>query len=334
LSFFTKKKDKEKEKERMSCSTDTFFPDILVVTVVFGAYSSDIKYHGLSVERDEMKSMSVSRRVPFVPSYYWMGMTCSPSAKYWLCTGGSKRGEMRLYDRSTNSITILPEMNEPRWDHTGTPLPNGDIVVIGGISIETTKYTNSVERFSLKTRTWSLMKPIPVARYDHCAVLYRPNLIFVAGGRHTHDAIEERSAFFYNVDTGESQIVAPMHDDRARPAACLLPDNTIFVIGGTNQRDSSEMSCERYDPDTNRWEEMPPLLECHIWLRAIMVNGKVVVFGINSEHIQVFCPQVQQWSILDTKLPKHTNFAIFRWRFHYDETLAEKAMRWLCLLYQ
>ena len=63
-------------------------------------------------------------------------------------------------------------------------------------------------------------------------------------------------------------------------AACVGPDNKIYVIGGYGGADNSCLSAaECLDPETGKWEQLPPMKEARRALTAVALPDGVYAIG-------------------------------------------------------
>ena len=67
-----------------------------------------------------------------------------------------------------------------RWSHTATLLPNGQVLVAGGIGISA--YLSSAELYDPATGTWTATNSLATARAYHTATLLVSGDVLVAGG--------------------------------------------------------------------------------------------------------------------------------------------------------
>src|SRR5262245_55110487 len=79
------------------------------------------------------------------------------------------------------SFTTVGSLATARQNHTATLLPNGKVLVAGGLGSSTA--TNRAELYDPATGKWTDTGPLVTARYYHTATLLLNGLVLVTGGR-------------------------------------------------------------------------------------------------------------------------------------------------------
>lgn len=146
-----------------------------------------------------------------------------------------------------------------RYAHTTTILPNGNILLTGGID----SAGNPIDTFELHSATSSSMNSFQplgvdfVDRASHTATLMADGRVLIVGGNNAAGAL---------ITTNEVQIYDPNTDtlsngpnlvrERENHTATLLPNGQVLVTGGTYNDGGGlpwpqTSSCEIFDPDPN-----------------------------------------------------------------------------------
>ena len=190
--------------------------------------------------------------------------------------------------KSTDLITNV-------YSHTANLLPNGKIMVIGGIS--SSAAVNTVQLFDPSTRQWTSTTPSNAElapRYDHTATALRDGRVVVIGGKNSLSVPASAIAASSSISIytpGPNDETAGTWSTRTPPAgftanlyghtATLLPDQRILIIGGTTGGSSSNSSSQAgiYNPNDNSWQALSSLTEGRESHVTIVKNGKIVVVG-------------------------------------------------------
>ena len=125
-----------------------------------------------------------------------------------------------------------------RWRHTSTLLPDGRVLVVGGMRcLPAPCATDDATLFDPATGAWRAARPLASARLDHTATLLPDGRVLVAGGERAVTPPSRPtlvSAALYAPDQGPGRWLPtrPMAKGRAGHAAVLLPSGPAAVCGG------------------------------------------------------------------------------------------------------
>ena len=182
---------------------------------------------------------------------------------------------------AASNWSLTGSMNNARSSHTATLLPNGNVLVAGGIGIGEA-YGNrliSAELYNPDTGSWTNTGSLSQSRYLHTATLLPNGQVLVVGGE-----LGYVSAELYTPDTGSWRPAKPLIQGRMCHTATLLPNGKVLVVGGYDQfylSGSYELAtAELYDPVTGDWSPAEPLGRARAYHTATLLpNGKVLVAG-------------------------------------------------------
>lgn len=183
--------------------------------------------------------------------------------------------------------TWLPAgaLGQNRYNHTATPLPDGSVLVAGGVADGRT--LASAERYDPATNRWSPTVLLAVARAYHTATALLDGRVLVVGGGDYGagsafgPGVFLASAEIYDPARGVWVAAAPMATPRIVHTATLLRDGRVLVVGGRSALGAdSEATAELYDPATDSWHATPPLSVGHARHSAIVLaDGQVLIIA-------------------------------------------------------
>jgi len=208
--------------------------------------------------------------------------TLLPSGKVLVAGGlnnaasASNIATAELYDPATNAWTSAGAMSAPRYSHTATLLPNGKVLVVGGLNSATYATLASAELYDPSTNSWTTVNPMAGARYLHTAALLANGKLLVMGGSGLEGATFAtfKTAELYDPAANAWSAAAPMAVARVSHTATLLPGDKVLVTGGFTALSSAEI----YDAATNTWAPTGLMTAGrHAHAATLLNNGKVLI---------------------------------------------------------
>lgn len=214
---------------------------------------------------------------------------CMPDDGAWQ---DSARAE--LYDPAANSWTSTGSLNAPRSDFAAVALPNGSVLVTGGLTAGNPAEGvygaySSTKLYDPGTGTWSATSTMNTARTEPVAALLDDGTALVAGGAYVDRAGYRvlSSAEIYDPDTALWSPTGGMLAARRDARAVTLSDGRVLVVGGssTGRRLSDAytivQSAEIFDPATSVWSQAGSLATARrdFNLVALPDGGALVVGG-------------------------------------------------------
>ena len=194
-------------------------------------------------------------------------------------------------------------MAAPRYHHSTTLLPNGQVLVVAGATTGGF-YLNSAEVYDPISNTWATTKGnLTAARINHTATaLSSVGEVLVVGG-HTGAGIAASAELYYPSSNTNWSDVASMNEPREYHTATRLADGRVLVIGGYNEVNGYNWlaSAEIYDRTTNSWTTVTPMSSGRSGHTAtLLADGRVLVVGGNNSGsvlrtAEIYDPASDRW---------------------------------------
>ena len=213
-----------------------------------------------------------------------------------------------LFDIVTGKTIEAALLTHARKGHESLLLPDGRVLIIGGLTDETVDgpdidSLNSTEIYDLESDSWSLGAVMAQGRGLHTATTLPDGKILVTGGVNTARQ-PLNSAELYDPTTDSWSPAASMSQARDGHTGTLLSDGRVFVVGGNGTSGGLSLtSAEIYDPSSNSWSSAGIMLEGRSHHTAVQLNdGKVLIAGglLGSENplstVDFYSPATNSWS--------------------------------------
>jgi N-acetylneuraminic acid mutarotase len=154
----------------------------------------------------------------------------------------------------------------------------GKIYVAGGLRGGTG--VADVSAYDTVTNTWETLPSLPEGR-DHLAGAAVGDIFYAIGGRRGGIATVRNRVDAFDPATGQWTARAPLPTARAGIAGGVL-DGRIYIVGGEGNRASPSgvfPQTEAYDPVTDRWTLLEPMLTPRHGTGAAVLGGRLYVPG-------------------------------------------------------
>ena len=184
----------------------------------------------------------------------------------------------QLYRPGIGRWQRIANMNHKHNGHTATLLPNGQVLVAGGVGCGDPcppGPRGHAELYDPTTRIWTDTGSPASARWYATATLLPNGQVLVAGGRvgDPDFIVAVASAELYDPATGVWTPTGSMTTARAFHTATLLPNGQVLVTGYSD-------TAELYDPATGVWTATGSLTTGRSFHTATLLpNGQVLVAG-------------------------------------------------------
>lgn len=148
-----------------------------------------------------------------------------------LYVGGTKelftRKQADLFDPETETWTPAKPMLNPRQQFSIAELPNGRIIVIGGISIQDGNAYKSTEIYDPATNEWITGPTLNQAKVDASMITMQNGNLLIAGGQNC------QGVEYLDIESMQWIRLPDMKEMRFWHSLDLLPDGNLMTIGGS-----------------------------------------------------------------------------------------------------
>lgn len=180
-------------------------------------------------------------------------------------------------DARPGALTVVASMSEARSVHTSTLLPNGLVLIAGGLASGSTR---SAELYDPALRSFRRTGNMVSTRSEHTATLLPDGKVLIAGGLNTEML---SSSEIYDPAAGTFSAGPSMATRRSGHIAVLLPSGKVLLAGGTTGPTSDWTflsSAELYDPVTRRFTATGSMTVPRASHTATLLpNGQVLITG-------------------------------------------------------
>ncbi|NQW30103.1 MAG: T9SS type A sorting domain-containing protein [Ignavibacteria bacterium] len=158
---------------------------------------------------------------------------------------GTPTSTCEIIDAFTGQISMGPDMAGTRAEFVCLTEPDGNLIIMGGVG----SGSQGVERFDLKTQTWSTLGRMKVGRRQHSAAFVSPNEILVVAG------YDLKSCEVFDVATGQSKLVVDYIDYANSVRALEFTTRHPGFYGGRSGGEGTPRSnySFQYSVTGNKW---------------------------------------------------------------------------------
>jgi hypothetical protein len=209
------------------------------------------------------------------------------------------------------SVTPATPMLEPRSGQTATLLPDGKVLIAGGMRRNQDFY-KSAELYDPATRKSQPTGEMNQRRVGHVAVLLASGKVLVAGGWIGQSGTD--AAELYDPATGRFTSIANMTIQRGRPSATPLADGDVLIAGGEIRDNEPLASAEIFHVKTLSFQRIGSMHHARIAHTATLLNdGRVLIAGGYGDGVtasaELYDPKAQAFAetgSLSAARSKHT----------------------------
>ena len=169
---------------------------------------------------------------------------------------------LEVFDCETNTWDNLASMSQRRAGFGMTTL-NGRIYVAGGLDFDDSKILSTVMRYSPERNKWTMFSEMNEPRFFHELVTLNGE-IYAIGGRDTKTV--ERYSFLM-----KDWIYVASTNHEHEQFGVTTHRNKIYVL--------SNRGFEVYHPESNIWQDLPPLNVKLTRIQLVFMNDRLLSIG-------------------------------------------------------
>ena len=213
------------------------------------------------------------------------------------------------YDIDEGKWVALQPMSQMRYC-SASCVHDGKIYVVGGRS--NNKLMCTGEAYTPEINKWSAIPSLRFVRTGHCLVSHRGSLLCLGG----HNG----ESYLKKVDRleGDVWVDFPQLQTSRRWFACVVVNEAIYAIGGRTENSSEPLkSVEKYDNNTETWENVSPMKEGRDSFAAYAIDDNFIyVVGGNGKDkdvgksIEVYDVSIDKWSFVCSSQVRFANHVL------------------------
>ena len=175
--------------------------------------------------------------------------------------------------------TVTASLPTPHYGHTATLLPDGKVLVAGGLITAINSATATAWLYDPSRGTWTTTGNMVMPRSFATATLLLSGKVLVAGGNVSDSLGDTTSAELYDPSTGTWRATGNMVRPHSQATATLLANGHVLVAGGGTSIPTTA-TAELYNPDTGSWTATGNMTTPRMDHTATQLpNGEVLVAG-------------------------------------------------------
>ena len=222
--------------------------------------------------------------LPPMGSERWGASAAAMGGRLYTCGGCNTQDDnlssVERFDPERNLWEALPPMSSERFRSSAAAM-DGRLYVFGGLNAEE-EILSSAERFDPERNIWEALLPMGAERKGAAAAAMGGRL-YVFGGSNAQD-YSLSSAERFDPERNLWEALPPMGSERAGASAAAMR-GSLYIFGGFRSSDARRAeavtlsSAERFDPERNLWEVLPPMGSERWGSAAAAMGGSLYVLG-------------------------------------------------------
>lgn len=267
------------------------------------------------------------------PSGYKFELAAAHNGEILLsCGGRDQNGFLSASSfilAKNDKIQSIAPLPQPRARHAVTTMPNGQFVVVGGVTEDTDRslvLAQDVLTYDFQNDTWKIISKLPQRAAQLVAEQVDGNLVVIGGdtgtttepGRPIAPALCRSEVQILDLSTGMWHLGAPKPTPETGVTSAVF-NGEIFVVSSYPSDGIISSTVEAYNVKTNSWRKIPDMPTPRTGVPCGFMNGKL--YCINGQGadlnpvsvIEVYDPNTNKWSTVSPNLPSyigqgHANF--------------------------
>eukprot|EP00160_Parvularia_atlantis_P014070 Unigene3286_Nuclearia_a/m.10075 Unigene3286_Nuclearia_a/g.10075 ORF Unigene3286_Nuclearia_a/g.10075 Unigene3286_Nuclearia_a/m.10075 type:complete len:598 (-) Unigene3286_Nuclearia_a:68-1861(-) len=233
------------------------------------------------------------------------------------------------YNPTTGTWARAGAVTPHRFGHSATRLPNGYVLVAGGVVVNTVADLNVTQIYNPDINSWSPARPLNRARFGHVAVLLADGSVLVAGGfvnvNNATDAISTVEIF--SLTAGNWTVVGSLKVARGDARVQALPNGGALIVGGATRLPGgsslvSTGTCELFSASTRMWTLLSELRVARSSFSLVFAQGRYLyaIGGVAYGTAEA----IESVEVFDLKPLSENNLAQAGWTFSSSTMLGPR----------
>ncbi len=183
--------------------------------------------------------------------------------------------DCEIFDQKTNSWHSGTSISIPRFAHTATLLPNGSILIAGGLD-SNSHFLSSCEIYNPTCNEFKDCSELHFPHAFHTATLLADGTVLITGGIDNSGATSETEIYDYRTD--KWVILPPLSIPRFKHTSTLLPSGDILICGGVSTQGNTINTVEVFSHYNRMWKSSSATsIQRNSHSANLLVDGRVLI---------------------------------------------------------
>lgn len=245
-----------------------------------------------------------------------------------LIAGGYEGGQTQmfntaeLYDQTTGNFTpLISTLNSRRASHTATLLPNGKVLLAGGVptAFPPAAPNNTAELFDPANQSFTPVSPMNAGHATHAATLLPSGKVLITGGTTISDFGGTDAAEIFDPVSNTFTTLPPMTSARSGHTATVLDNGRVLIAGGyIGDTQNPGNTSEIFDPVSRTFTAVPAPMNSPRFKHTatLLPDGRVLIAGGSGDSSgnsvntgELFDPVTQTYSPISLGMDRRARHA-------------------------